>query len=67
MPRYFSRPTIAQSSKVRADDYWADTSPYVTNLTVCDHEAVCTGLLDASGDEIMRAPNPIGFGKDDEW
>lgn len=64
MSRYFT----VRAKPVRADDeYWADTAPYVTNLTVSDHEATDTGLLDASGDPIMRAPNPMGFGRDDEW
>lgn len=67
MPRYFTKPTAAKRSVVRADDYWSETAPYVTSLTVCDHEATDTGLLDMNGDAIMRAPNPIGFGKDDEW
>lgn len=65
MARYFTRP--AAKAVIRADDYWPEAPPYVTNLTVSDHEATDTGLLDASGDAIMRAPNPIGFGKDDEW
>ena len=26
-----------------------------------------TGLLDEHGNRIFRAPNPIGFGRDDEW
>jgi hypothetical protein len=67
MPRYFTRPTVKHDLTVRADDYWADAPPYVTNLTVCDHEATDTGLLDANGDCIMRAPTPMGFGRDDEW
>lgn len=35
--------------------------------TVCDHEAVDTGLIDQDGNMILRAPNPMGFGRDDEW
>lgn len=38
------------------DDYASNHVP-----TVCDHEAVPTGLLDQNGDEIWREPNPIGF------
>lgn len=62
MPRYFTR-----AAKALDDDYWPDAAPLITSLTVCDHEAVDTGLLDPNGDTIMRAPNPMGFGKDDEW
>lgn len=39
----------------------------MTSLEVSDHEAVYTGLLDSDGNAIMRVPNPMGFGKDDEW
>lgn len=60
MPRYFARP--------RADDeYWEDAAPLITSVEVCGHVAVDTGLLDADGNSIFRAPNPVGFGKDDEW
>jgi len=48
------------------EDAW--DYPIIRNdVTVCDHEAVNTGLLDADGDEIWREPNPVGFGRDDEW
>lgn len=67
MPRYFTRPTCKPALQVRADVYDADTPPFVTNLTVCDHEATDTGLIDLNGDPIMRAPRPMGFGRDDEW
>lgn len=35
--------------------------------SVSDHTATDTGLIDANGDCIMRAPRPMGFGRDDEW
>lgn len=64
MPRYFTlRKTRAW---VEDEDAWGAESP-VGVPTVCEHEATDTGLLDANGDWIMRAPNPVGFGKDDEW
>lgn len=66
MPRYFTRPTVRNHRTV-ADVYDAETPPFVTNLTVCDHEATDTGLIDLNGDPIMRAPRPMGFGRDDEW
>lgn len=55
MPRYFTK-------RPRADDeYWEPMSPLLTSIEVCDHEATDTGLLDADGSSIFRAPNPIGF------
>lgn len=62
MPRYFSRP---RSFWVE-DDYYADDSP-AQLPTVSDHEPVDTGIIDVNGNPIMRAPNPVGFGRDDEW
>lgn len=44
--------------------YFTRPRPQVTRS---DDEATDTGLLDVNGDPIMRAPNPIGFGRDDEW
>lgn len=32
--------------------------------TVCDHEAVNTGLLDEHGNTIWRDPEPMGFRMD---
>lgn len=37
------------------------------DLWVPDHHPVDTGLVDARGNTIMRAPNPVGFGRDREW
>lgn len=63
MPRYFT-----QRSKAWIEDEEAWDAPIVANIpTVSDHEPINTGLLDSNGDAIMRAPNPCGFGKDDEW
>jgi hypothetical protein len=54
-PRYFTRRAKA------SDDVWWDRGPLIPSLTVSDHEATDTGLVDERGDPIMRAPNPIGF------
>ena len=62
MPRYVTRP---KATRPRME--WDDDVPLVPSLTVDDHEAVCTGILDSNGDEIWRAPNPIGFGRDEDW
>lgn len=56
MARYFVR-----STKPRADADWSEDIPRPSNLEACDHEATPTGVLDADGNEIWRAPNPIGF------
>lgn len=63
MARYF----IASATKALwvSDDVYVDAQSHVP--CVPDHEATFTGLLDVNGDEIMRAPRPIGFGRDDEW
>lgn len=62
MPRYFSRPR----DWVADEPDWDFAEP--RNVpTVSDHEPVDTGLLDSNGMSIMRAANPCGFGKDDEW
>jgi hypothetical protein len=61
MPRYF-----AKRPRSFDDDYWPE-SPICTSLTVDEHVAVDTGLLDADGNSIWRAPNPMGFGRDEEW
>jgi len=59
MPRYFTRP---RNSRPKADwEPWMDEHPLLPGLTVNDHEAVETGLVDRRGDPIMRGPNPMGF------
>lgn len=63
MARYFSRKGTVQP---RSNDGWWE-EPFRPHIVVSDHEAVDTGLLDADGDPIWRAPNPVGFGRDDEW
>lgn len=63
MARYFSRPT-----SLWVEDEAAWDAPICANMpTISDHEAINTGLLDANGQTIWRAPNPVGFGRDDEW
>lgn len=63
MARYFSAP---RASRSRADDDWY-FDPLIPDLSVPDHGPVDTGLLDAHGDTIWRAPNPMGFGRNEEW
>jgi len=63
--RYYSR-RPARSFYVE-DDTYPSEQPMIPQISVDDHEAVDTGLLDLNGDTIMRAPNPMGFGRDDEW
>lgn len=63
MSRYFSSPKAIKPSA----DWIDDDSPLIPALSVADHEAADTGLVDIHGNAIMRAPNPIGFGRDSEW
>lgn len=51
---------------IEDDTFSPDPGP-LNSLTVDDHEAVETGLIWETGEPIMRIPNPIGFGRDDEW
>lgn len=47
---------------------WEDYAPLVLNhLQVDDGACIPTGILTAEGDMIYHLPNPIGFGRDDEW
>lgn len=65
MSRYFVQ---KRQPPLRAsDDDWVPVGNSWHVPLVADHEAVDTGLLDANGDPIMRAPNPMGFGRDGEW
>lgn len=63
MPRYF----VARKTRsfFVADDTYVE--PMLREITVCDHEAIDTGLLDENGDPSMRVPRPIGFGRDEQW
>lgn len=63
MSRYFSKRPRAEGW-CGDDIYEGDHCP---ELTVDEHVAVDTGLLDADGNSIWRAPNPLGFGRDSEW
>ena len=46
---------------------WDDAEPLRPDLTVDDCKTVDTGLISVTGESIMRLPNPIGFGRDEEW
>jgi hypothetical protein len=63
MARYVRRPRADWIE----DDCVGNEDTLLPHLTVDDHEAVFTGLLDAKGEEIWRTPNPMGFGRDGEW
>lgn len=66
MPRYFAK--RPRSEGWAGDDLYDDERGSLQpDITVDDHVAVDTGLIDADGNSIFRAPNPIGFGRDDEW
>jgi len=44
-----------------------DDSPLVPEVQVPEHIPVETGLIWADGQPIMREPNPMGFGRDEDW
>jgi len=58
MTRYTTRHT-PRSFYVEDDVYSEPSSAGVP--VVSDHVATYTGLVDASGGEIWRSPDPIGF------
>lgn len=62
MSRYF---TQRAAPSPRAD--WDNCYPLLPDLHVAEHQPIDTGLIDVRGAAIMRAPNPIGFGRDGEW
>lgn len=59
MTSYFTRPARKPRAGYDPDDW----NPLVPPLTVDDHVEGDTGLIDHRGDAIMRAPNPMGFGR----
>lgn len=63
MSRYFTRRPYAW---VEDEEAWdAPINDHIPTVDIW--VPIDTGLLDKDGNCIMRAPNPIGFGKDDEW
>jgi hypothetical protein len=66
MARYFTRPTAGKPVYIETP-LWGDVEPHRPHLSVDDHEPTFTGLLDTKGEEIWRAPNPMGFGHDGDW
>lgn len=65
--RYFVRPQVHGKSHRPRADWLDDDNPLLPNLECDDHEAIETGICDLNGDPFMRAPNPMGFGRDGEW
>lgn len=62
MPRYV-RPKAGWIE----DDLNEGAYPLVPDLLVPEHRPVNTGLFYPSGEPILRLPNPVGFGRDEEW
>lgn len=63
MSRYFTQ--RAAPAKADDDDWFA--RPLIVDPYVSEHQPIDTGLVDIRGAAIMRAPNPMGFGRDGEW
>ncbi len=55
MPKYKLRPRA--DDDIYAEDIWRPES----SLMAFDSEPVPTGILDKSGQEYWREPEPIGF------
>lgn len=64
MPRYFTRRAPRSSLWVEDDVYREGRVPDTPQVP--EHVAVDTGLLDATGDTIWRAPPPMGFRFEDD-
>ena len=68
MSRYARRRAKIDTSLAARSFSWEDEDePFRPGIEGADHEAVETGLLWEDGEPIMREPNPMGFGRDDEW
>lgn len=65
MSRYFTRP--AKSALYVEDESYSPDPTFEPHISVPDHVATDTGLLDARGERIWRSPRPVGFGRTDEW
>lgn len=57
----------ARSSGWVEDETFSPEPLPVPHLSVAEHGVVDTGLLWSDGEPVVRAPNPIGFGRDEEW
>lgn len=44
-----------------------ENEPMIPVVCAPESVPVATGLFDARGNEIWRLPNPMGFGRDEEW
>lgn len=62
--RYVRRPHAG--GWIEDETYPAD-APLIADIRVSEHEATDTGLIWSDGSPIYRIPNPMGFGKDEEW
>lgn len=59
-----SRYVVIKGEPRAWDDY---DEPNRINPTVDEHRPINTGLVTADGKPTMRLPNPMGFGRDQEW
>jgi len=66
MPRYFTRAAKPRALWIE-DDHDMPDMRHDPLPEVSEHVAVDTGLLDARGETIMRAPDAIGFGRREGW
>lgn len=67
MSRYYSRRASIVPQPMISENTTFQPWPLLPSVCAADFESTDTGLVDVRGDPIMRAPNPVGFGKDAEW
>lgn len=62
MPRY-----AIGASKLRSYHWEDEDEPNRIFVDVDEFVPADTGLITLAGEPIMRLPNPIGFGRDEDW
>lgn len=67
MSRYVKGRSKAQSGGWVEDEHFSAEAQGFAAIEVDETIAVDTGLVWATGEPIMRTPNPVGFGRDEDW
>lgn len=67
MTRYVIKRQTKACGWVESDYAIRDGEPLIPGCDVDSNEPADTGLVTTTGEPIMRLPNPIGFGRNEEW
>lgn len=69
MSRYFTLRCKSASACgwVERDYAIKDGEPLIPACDVDTRGPIDTGLITVTGEAIMRTPNPVGFGRDEDW